>query len=85
MAFDLPTQMGYDSDDEMAMGEVGKVGVAVDSIEDMRTLFSGIPLDKVSTSMTINSTASTLLALYVSVAQERGIDSTPCGAIQTTF
>ena len=76
VAFDLPTQMGYDSDDEMAMGEVGKVGVAVDSIEDMRTLFSGIPLDKVSTSMTINSTASTLLALYVSVAQERGIDST---------
>ena len=75
VAFDLPTQMGYDSDDEMAMGEVGKVGVAIDSMEDMRTLFSGIPLDKVSTSMTINSTASTLLALYVSVAKERGVAS----------
>lgn len=83
VAFDLPTQMGYDSDDEMAMGEVGKVGVAIDSMDDMRTLFSGIPLDKVSTSMTINSTASTLLALYVSVAKERGIPSTSLrGTIQ---
>ncbi|TNE88263.1 MAG: methylmalonyl-CoA mutase [Deltaproteobacteria bacterium] len=75
VAFDLPTQMGYDSDDEMAMGEVGKVGVAIDSIEDMHVLFDGIPLDKVSTSMTINATASTLLALYVSVAEERGISA----------
>jgi len=73
VAFDLPTQMGYDSDDEMALGEVGKVGVAIDSIEDMRLLFSGIPLDKVSVSMTINSTASTLLASLVAVAKEQGI------------
>ncbi|UCH85201.1 MAG: methylmalonyl-CoA mutase family protein [Candidatus Latescibacterota bacterium] len=74
VAFDLPTQMGYDSDDPMAKGEVGKVGVAVDSIDDMRVLFDGIPLDKISTSMTINSTAAILLALYVSIAEERGID-----------
>ena len=74
VAFDLPTQMGYDSDHAMAMGEVGRVGVAIDSIEDMRVLLDGLPLDKVSTSMTINSTASTLLALYVAVARERGID-----------
>ena len=73
MAFDLPTQMGYDSDHEMALGEVGKVGVAIDSIADMRVLLSGIPLDQVSSSMTINSTASTLLALYVAVAQEQGV------------
>ncbi len=73
VAFDLPTQMGYDSDDDMAMGEVGRVGVAIDSIADMRTLFAGIPMDKVSTSMTINSTASTLLALYVAVAGEQGL------------
>ena len=75
VAFDLPTQMGYDSDDDMAMGEVGKVGVAIDSLDDMRTLFHGIPLDKVSTSMTINSTASTLLALYVAVAEGQGISA----------
>ena len=75
VAFDLPTQMGYDSDDEMALGEVGKVGVAIDSIEDMRTLLDGLPLDQVSTSMTINATASTLLALYVAVAAERGVDA----------
>jgi len=74
VAFDLPTQMGYDSDHEMALGEVGRVGVAIDSLEDMRTLFEGIPLDGVSTSMTINSTASTLLALYVAVAGEQGVD-----------
>jgi methylmalonyl-CoA mutase, N-terminal domain len=73
VAFDLPTQMGYDSDDPMSAGEVGKVGVAIDSIHDMRVLTDGIPLDKVSTSMTINATASTLLALYVAVAKERGI------------
>jgi len=74
VAFDLPTQMGYDSDDEMALGEVGRVGVAIDSIEDMRTLFSGIPLGDGSTSMTINSTAATLLALYVAGAREQGVD-----------
>jgi methylmalonyl-CoA mutase N-terminal domain/subunit len=73
VAFDLPTQMGYDSDDAMATGEVGRVGVAIDSIDDMRVLLGGIPLDKVSTSMTINATASTLLALYVAVAKEQGI------------
>ena len=63
VAFDLPTQIGYDSDDPMSLGEVGKVGVAIDSIEDMERLFADIPLDKISTSMTINSTASILLAL----------------------
>lgn len=73
-AFDLPTQMGYDSDHPMAMGEVGRVGVAIDSIEDMRTLFQGIDLSQVTTSMTINSTASILLALYVAVAEEKGAD-----------
>jgi methylmalonyl-CoA mutase, N-terminal domain len=73
VAFDLPTQIGYDSDDPMSLGEVGKVGVAIDSIEDMDRLFSGIPLDKISTSMTINSTASILLALYVAVAKRQNI------------
>jgi methylmalonyl-CoA mutase N-terminal domain/subunit len=73
VAFDLPTQMGYDSDHPMAMGEVGRVGVAVDSLEDMEVLFRGIPLERVSTSMTINSTASVLLAFYVALAQRRGI------------
>jgi len=83
VAFDLPTQMGYDSDAPMAAGEVGKVGVAVDTIEDMGVLFDGIPLDQVSTSMTINATASTLLALYVAVARGRGIPSTALrGTIQ---
>jgi methylmalonyl-CoA mutase N-terminal domain/subunit len=74
VAFDLPTQIGYDSDDPMALGEVGKVGVAIDSIEDMERLFDGIPLDKISTSMTINATASILLALYVAVAKRTGTD-----------
>ena len=73
VAFDLPTQMGYDSDHPMSAGEVGRVGVAIDSIDDMETLFDGIPLDRVSTSMTINSTAIILLALYVAVAKRRGI------------
>ncbi|MFF9780611.1 methylmalonyl-CoA mutase [Streptomyces sp. NPDC013978] len=73
VAFDLPTQMGYDSDEAIARGEVGKVGVAIDSIEDMRTLFHGLPLDKVSTSMTINAPASTLLLLYQLVAAEQGV------------
>jgi len=74
VAFDLPTQIGMDSDSPMALGEVGKVGVAIDSIEDMERLFEGIKLDKVSTSMTINSTASTLLALYIAVAKRQGSD-----------
>jgi methylmalonyl-CoA mutase N-terminal domain/subunit len=83
VAFDLPTQMGYDSDAPMATGEVGKVGVAIDSIEDVETLFDGIPLDRVSTSMTINSTAAILLCLYVAVAKRRGIDPrTLSGTIQ---
>jgi methylmalonyl-CoA mutase, N-terminal domain len=73
VAFDLPTQIGYDSDHPMAEGEVGKVGVAIDSLDDMQTLFEGIPLDKVSTSMTINATAAILLALYVAVAKKQGI------------
>ncbi|HEV2304155.1 MAG TPA: methylmalonyl-CoA mutase family protein [Candidatus Acidoferrales bacterium] len=71
VAFDLPTQIGMDSDHELALGEVGKVGVAIDSLEDMETLFDGIPLDRVSTSMTINSTAAILLALYVAVAKKQ--------------
>src|SRR4051795_5610650 len=73
VAFDLPTQMGYDSDDPVAHGEVGKVGVAIDSLEDMRVLFDQIPLDQVSTSMTINAPASVLLLLYALVAEENGI------------
>jgi methylmalonyl-CoA mutase N-terminal domain/subunit len=72
VAFDLPTQMGRDSDHPMARGEVGRVGVAIDSIEDMRVLFDGIPLRDVSTSMTINATAATLLALYIAVGEEQG-------------
>jgi methylmalonyl-CoA mutase, N-terminal domain len=74
VAFDLPTQMGIDSDDERATGEVGKVGVAVDSLADMEVLFRQIPLDKVSTSMTINATAAVLLSLYVAVAESQGVD-----------
>ncbi len=73
VAFDLPTQMGRDSDDPRALGEVGRVGVAIDSIEDMRVLLRGLPLDKISTSMTINATASILLCLYIAVAEEQGI------------
>ena len=72
VAFDLPTQIGLDSDHPLALGEVGKVGVAIDSLEDMETLFDGIPLDRVSTSMTINATAAILLALYVAVAKKQG-------------
>jgi len=74
VAFDLPTQIGYDSDDPMAQAEVGKVGVAIDSLEDMERLFDGIPLDKVSTSMTINATAPILLAMYIAVAKKQGVD-----------
>ncbi|MFO7289409.1 methylmalonyl-CoA mutase [Planifilum fulgidum] len=73
VAFDLPTQIGYDSDDPMAAGEVGKVGVAIDSLEDMERLFEGIPLDQVSTSMTINAPASVLLAMYIAVAEKQGV------------
>jgi methylmalonyl-CoA mutase N-terminal domain/subunit len=73
VAFDLPTQIGLDSDDSLAAGEVGKVGVAIDSLEDMLTLFDGIPLDEVSTSMTINATASTLLCLYLAVAKKQNV------------
>ncbi|HEX9931207.1 MAG TPA: methylmalonyl-CoA mutase family protein [Pyrinomonadaceae bacterium] len=74
VAFDLPTQIGLDSDDSLAAGEVGKVGVAIDSLEDMLRLFDQIPLDTVSTSMTINATASTLLCLYLAVAKKQGVD-----------
>ena len=73
IAFDLPTQLGLDSDDDLSSGEVGKVGVSIDSIHDMRELFSGIDLGSISTSMTINAPATTLLALYVAVAEEQGI------------
>lgn len=73
VAFDLPTQIGYDSDDPMAAGEVGKVGVAIDSLEDMERLLEGIPLDQVSTSMTINAPASILLAMYIAVGEKQGI------------
>jgi methylmalonyl-CoA mutase, N-terminal domain len=74
VAFDLPTQMGYDSDHRLAEGEVGRVGVAIDSVEDMAVLFDGIPLDRVSTSMTINATAAILLSLYIAVARRQGVD-----------
>src|SRR5687767_8049874 len=74
VAFDLPTQIGYDSDHVLAAGEVGRVGVAIDSVEDMAVLFDGIPLGQVSTSMTINATAVILLALYIAVAKRRGVD-----------
>jgi methylmalonyl-CoA mutase N-terminal domain/subunit len=73
VAFDLPTQIGFDSDHELAMGEVGKVGVAISSLRDMETLFQGIPLDKVSTSMTINAPAAVLLAMYLAVAEQQGV------------
>jgi methylmalonyl-CoA mutase N-terminal domain/subunit len=75
VAFDLPTQIGYDSDDPIAASEVGKVGVAISSLEDMERLFVGIPLDKVSTSMTINAPATVLLAMYIAVAKKQGVDS----------
>ena len=73
VAFDLPTQLGLDADDEMSQGEVGKVGVSITCLDDMRILLSGIPLDKVSTSMTINAPAMVLLAMYVVVAEESGV------------
>src|SRR5438067_7701179 len=83
VAFDLPTQMGYDSDHPLAAGEVGRVGVAIDSIDDMATLLDGLPLDRVSTSMTINATAIVLLALYVAVAKRQRVPlQTLSGTIQ---
>ena len=72
VAFDLPTQLGMDADDELSYGEVGKVGVSISSVEDMKLLFDGIPLDSVSTSMTINAPAMVLLAMYVVAAEEQG-------------
>ncbi|MGB4573136.1 MAG: methylmalonyl-CoA mutase family protein, partial [Rectinemataceae bacterium] len=75
VAFDLPTQIGYDSDHALAAGEIGKVGVAIDSLADMETLFGGIPLDKVSTSMTINAPAAVLLAMYIAVAEKQGVSA----------
>src|SRR6187401_1259540 len=74
VAFDLPTQMGYDSDHARAAGEVGRVGVAISTLADTEDLLDGLPLDRVSTSMTINSTAAILLCLYVAVARKRGLD-----------
>ena len=83
VAFDLPTQIGYDADDPIALGEVGRVGVSISSIEDMETLFDQIPLDKVSTSMTINAPAAVLLAMYIAVAKKQGVPSTALrGTIQ---
>src|SRR5690606_16457763 len=73
VAFDLPTQIGYDSDHPMARGEVGRVGVAIDSLADMEILFEGIPLDRVSTSMTINAPAAILLCMYIAVAEKQGV------------
>src|SRR3990172_1573246 len=73
VAFDLPTQLGYDSDDPMSQGEVGKVGVAIDTLHDMETMFEGIPLDQVSTSMTINAPAAVLVAMYAVVGQKQGV------------
>src|SRR5215813_9985891 len=73
VAFDLPTQLGMDSDHTLAAGEVGRVGVPIDTLHDMETVFEGIPLDQVSTSMTINATAAILLAMYIAVAKKQGV------------
>jgi len=78
VAFDLPTQIGYDADDPIALGEVGKVGVSISSVEDMEALFREIPLDKVSTSMTINAPAAILLAMYIAVAKKQGVEPKNC-------
>ena len=83
VAFHLPTLYGYDSDHEMSRGEVGKCGVAIDSLADMEVLFEGIPLDEVTTSMTINSTAPILFAMYLAVAEKQGLD--PARDFRTTF
>ncbi|MEM3594160.1 MAG: methylmalonyl-CoA mutase family protein, partial [Candidatus Jordarchaeaceae archaeon] len=83
VAFDLPTQMGYDSDHPLARGEVGRVGVIIDTLKDMETLFEGIPLDTVSTSMTINAPTAIILAMYIAVAQKQGVDiSKLAGTVQ---
>src|SRR5207249_4023312 len=82
VAFDLPTQMGYDSDHPRAEGEVGRAGVAIDSVEDLERLFHGIPLDRVSTSMTINASAAILLAMYIAVGEEQGV---PLGKLEGTL
>src|SRR5262249_50004754 len=83
VAFDLPTQLGMDSDHPLASGEVGKVGVAIDTLRDMETVFDGIPLDRVSTSMTINATAAILLAMYIAVAKKQGLSTkTIIGTVQ---
>ncbi|MBS7251906.1 MAG: methylmalonyl-CoA mutase family protein [Candidatus Freyarchaeota archaeon] len=83
VAFDLPTQMGYDSDHPLARGEVGRVGVIIDTLKDMETLFEGIPLDRVSTSMTINAPTAVILAMYIAVAQKQGVDiSKLAGTVQ---
>ncbi len=74
MAFDLPTQIGYDCDHPLALGEVGKVGVSIPTLRDMARLFEGIPLDKVSTSMTINAPAAILLAMYIAVGKQQGVE-----------
>src|SRR5260370_24279823 len=74
VAFDLPTQMGYDADHPLSEGEVGKVGVSISSLEDMEALLNGLPLDHISISMTINATAAILLALYIAVARKQGIE-----------
>src|SRR6476659_2347993 len=79
MAFDLPTQLGRDSDDPLCLGEVGRTGVAIDSIDDMRRVFDGIPLDEVTTSMTINAPAAVLLLLYELVGEEQGVDADKLG------
>ena len=84
VAFDLPTQLGYDSDDTRAQGEVGRTGVAIDSLADMELLFDGIPLNEVSTSMTINAPAALLLLLYELVAEEQGVAGTSCAAPSRT-
>src|SRR5438034_3853378 len=85
VAFDLPTQIGYDSDHALAAGEVGKVGVAIDSVEDMAALFDGILLDRVSTSMTINATAIILLSLYVAVARRQGLAGSELNGLSGTI
>ena len=80
VAFDLPTQIGYDADDSIAAGEVGKVGVSISCLDDMASLLQQIPLDKVSTSMTINAPAAILLAMYIAVAKRQGVEPSSCAA-----
>ncbi len=84
VAFDLPTQIGYDPDDDMALGEVGKVGVSIPTLADMRVLLDGMPLDKVSISMTINAPAAVLLAMVIAVAKQQGVPPANCAAPSKT-